>query len=295
MLLPLAEVWLFGGQMVNVANRDGRITLAGCAGARKPLVREVKAGGKVRGKGRPRLLVIGNVLMLAGTLLMVGVGIAYGYSFLMEQQARSDPWMAQVQAGWQQGSGTPEVPADPTPDPAGPAVAASGTAAAAAGAQPTVSGKPVGTPPAVPPPVGMRIPAAGVDSRIVEVGIVEGEYEVPRFYVGWYRHTARPGQRGNGVYTGHVESLDKGQVFARLPSVKTGQDIFLYTAEGFWRYRISEIKTVRNDDITVMQPTTDYRITLITCTGTFDWASRQYSHRFVVVAKLVNDSGPERY
>jgi LPXTG-site transpeptidase (sortase) family protein len=254
---------------------------------------------------------MGNVLIGVGLLLMLGVGAAYGYSYYMEQQARSDPWLAQVQAAWQStptSEPTIEPTATPTLEPTATPTLAPTTLSATQTPAPTATATPVPTraPTATPKPaptaapkgypngIGMRIPALGIDSRIVDVGVVDGEFEVPRFYVGWYRHTAKPGEPGNGIYTGHVESLDKGQVFANLPYAKPGQDILLYTPEGIWRYRISELKKVPNDDVSVMEPTDDNRITLITCIGTYDWSQRQYTHRLVVSAMLVNTDGPER-
>lgn len=223
-----------------------------------------------------------------GLLLMVGVGAGYAFSYYMEQQVRSDPWLSQVQAAWE-GTATPSPEAAATPEP----VTSVTPAAMSPAATPTVA--PTPTPRSYAPAAGMRIPSIGVDSRVVEVGLVNGEYEVPRFYVGHYKGTSAPGEPGNGVYTGHVESLDKGQVFARLPTLEVGEEILLYSTDGVWRYRVLEIKKVPYDDLSVMEPTPDARVTLITCTGTYDWATRQYTHRLIVTARLFVPAEPERY
>lgn len=261
------------------------------------------------------MLVLGNVLIGVGLLLVAGVGVAYAYSYYMDQQARSDPWLQQLQVAWQGATPAPEPEPTAAPEPeatatpapeATPTRGAVATPTGAATATPSPTARPTQRPAPTatavpytasreyPGGVGMRIPSIGVDSRIVPVGVVDGDYEVPRFYVGWYRDTAKPGEKGNGIYTGHVESLDKGQVFANLPYIKVGQDILLYTPEGIWRYRVSEKVTVPNDNVAVMEQTDDHRITLITCTGTFDWTVRQYTHRLIVTAKLVNTGGAER-
>ncbi|MHB1005861.1 MAG: sortase [Chloroflexota bacterium] len=242
----------------------------------------------MRISGKPILRLLGNTLIGLGLLLMVGVGGGYAYSLYMEQQVRSDPWLSQAQAAWEETATPSTVQAEAT---AGPVVTATPMIGIAP-ARPALT--PTPTPRTYAPAVGMRIPSIGVDSRVVEVGLVNGEYEVPRFYVGHYTGTSAPGEPGNGVYTGHVESLDKGQVFARLSSVKIGEEIQIYSADGVWRYRITEIKIVPYDDLSVMQPTPDTRVTLITCTGTYDWATRQYTHRFIVTAKLVTPVVPEK-
>lgn len=218
--------------------------------------------------------------------MVLGVGAMYAHSYYLERQATSDPWLASVEAAWLEGSPTAEAtaePATPTPSPRS-------TLEPTATATPS----PTATPRVFPEAVGMRIPAIDLDSKVVEVGIEDGEYAVPRFVVGHYEHTGKPGERGNGVYTGHVESVDKGQIFADLPSVKPGDEIALYTREGIWRYEVTDRLVVPNSDVSVMDQTDDHRITLITCTGTFDWSVRQYTHRLVVVAKLINTDGPTR-
>ncbi len=243
-------------------------------------------------KRRSALLFLSNLLLGVGVLLLLLVGGLYAYNYYEEQRARTDPWLQQLQAVWQQ----------QTPPAAAPALATATATevapvepTAAGGASPSPSSNPAAatpTPRVYPQAVGIRIPSIGVDSRVVEVGIKNGEYEVPKFYVGHYQDTARPGERGNGVYSGHVESAQSGNVFANLARLEVGQDIFLYTEEGIWQYRVSETKTVRNDDLSVMAPTADYRITLITCAGTFNVIERQYSHRLIIVAQLVNVGGP---
>ncbi len=246
-----------------------------------------------RKRRRASLLLVSNLLIASGVLLILVVGGLYAYDYYEEQRARADPWLQQVQAAWLRQ--TPQLTAT-----AAPTAATEATSIVAqpttAGASPTTAPSPTPAatpaPPVHPPAVGIRIPSIGVDSRVVAVGVKNGEYEVPKFYVGHYQGTAQPGERGNGVYSGHVESAQSGNVFANLGQLKLGQDILLYTEEGIWQYRVSETKTVRNNDLSVMAATPDYRITLVTCAGTFNLIERQYSHRFIVVAELVNTAGP---
>jgi sortase (surface protein transpeptidase) len=57
--------------------------------------------------------------------------------------------------------------------------------------------------------------------------------------------------------------------------------------ERTYTYRVSDTRVVPASAVEVMAPTTDSRATLITCTGTFFPLTREYSHRLVVTALLV--------
>jgi LPXTG-site transpeptidase (sortase) family protein len=252
------------------------------------------APGDANGR-RSWLLPVGNFLIAIGAVVVLGTAAIYAYAFYLERQARSDPWLAEVTAAWDERASSAGAEPEALPAVSGGEVAApSPEAADAAAPLATATASPTAAPRAYPPPVGIRIPAIDVDSRVVEVGINNGEYEVPKFYVGHYRETANPGEIGNGVYTGHVESLESGNVFAGLGQIEPDDEVFLYTSEGAWIYRIVETKVVRNDDLSVMAPSPDRRITLITCAGTFDVGTRQYTHRFIATGKLVNEGKPLR-
>ena len=62
----------------------------------------------------------------------------------------------------------------------------------------------------------MRIPHIGVNSPVMEMGLQGGEYQVPSFDVGHHVDSANPGQPGNSVYNGHLETINAGHIFARL-------------------------------------------------------------------------------
>lgn len=144
-------------------------------------------------------------------------------------------------------------------------------------------------------PSRLRIPSIGVDSAVVELGItVKGEWELPNEEVGWYRHTTLPGAAGNAVFAGHLNDVwGLPRVFARLKDVKLGDVIEVDSAELFGqgmirqRYVVAETKQVPSTAVEVMDPTEDTRITLITCSGIWNVGRSEYSHRHIVIAKLV--------
>lgn len=243
-------------------------------------------------RSRRAVRYFANGLMGLGLLLLVLGAGSYGYSFLMEQQVRSDPWLAELEARWQQVQST--VATNPINTPGGLLGLGGAKETPTTATAPTSTVAPTPTQRVYPPAVGIKIPSIDVESRVVQVGIKDGEYEVPRFYVGHYDNTANPGEGSNGVYSGHVESLSSGNVFANLPEIAEGDEVLLFTEEGIWRYKVREIKTVPNDDLSVMAKTEEEVVTLITCTGTFDPAERQYTHRLVVVAEPTGGDRPEK-
>ena len=92
-----------------------------------------------------------------------------------------------------------------------------------------------------------------------------------------------PGQKGNAVIIGHrfLNLPPAKDTFFNLDKVKIGDEIVLKHDEGEWKYIVTEIKIVDENDISVVKDTDDYRLTLITCTPL--WTSEK---RLVVIAKL---------
>ncbi|MCL4466681.1 MAG: class F sortase [Chloroflexi bacterium] len=238
-----------------------------------------------RSRRRPSTF-LANLLIGLGVAIVLLATAGYGYNYWQEQQARADPWLARLEAAYARaagsGNGTPTPSATAQPAPA----AAGNTATPAPTGSPTPGATNTATPvPSYPEPVGMSIPSVGIESRVVSAGIKDGEYQVPKFYVGHYTSTANPGQNGNGVYVGHIESLSSGNVFANLPKVKVGAQIRVYTDQRMWTYLVTQVLVVPYNDLSVMNQTTSQHITLITCTGDWDVLSHQYTDRLVVIAE----------
>lgn len=245
---------------------------------------------------------LGNGLMALGVGLLAATGLLYGYGeyerFTFEQDvARAERLDAAtattialqnvVETATSDGLATATAVArarqtpvpEPTPLPA--------AGAPTAGAVPTLP-VPTATPPpptATPVPVLMRrivAPAIGLDSAVVESKIVDGEWEVPKFVAGHLEGTGLPGSGGNIVLSGHVQSISSGNVFAKIDELKPGDPVTVRTNVGDVRYIIEGKNVVRNDDISVIQPSQREELTLITCTGTFNPITRDYDKRWVV-------------
>jgi sortase A len=137
-----------------------------------------------------------------------------------------------------------------------------------------------------PPPSGsavaiIKIPKIGVDDAVVEgVGVSDLE-KGP----GHYPQTPMPGQAGNAAIAGHRTTY--GAPFYRLNELAAGDDIFVSTRDGTWDYHVTFSHDVSPSDVSVLNPTTDNRLTLTTCTPRFT-----ATKRLVVVAALVGAVDP---
>ena len=100
---------------------------------------------------------------------------------------------------------------------------------------------------------------------------------------GHVERTALPGDGGNVVIAGHRDSFFRG-----LGEVVVGDDIFIDTPGGHLHYRVTSTRVVNAHDLTVLEPTDDAILTLITCYPF--WALGRAPDRFVVRATLVSDT-----
>jgi hypothetical protein len=141
------------------------------------------------------------------------------------------------------------------------------------------------------PPVRVEIPAIGVSSRLVRLGLnADGTMEVPRDYdlAGWFTGGAMPGQDGPAVISGHVDSKSGPAVFFRLRDLRRGDTIRVQRAHGDWlafevtgtaRYAKAAFPTDA-----VFGPVTGPVLRVITCGGDFDRSSGHYLDNVVVTA-----------
>jgi len=147
--------------------------------------------------------------------------------------------------------------------------------------------------PVVAPPLRIVIPSIGVDAPITDKGVgADGMMEPPDGPedVAWYGFTAFPGGGSNAVFSAHVDYHGYGPaVFADLKKLEKGDLVEVHTADGtVYRYEVTlslsyPAETAPAEDI--VGPTSREVITLITCAGSFDQATRRYSHRLVVRAE----------
>ncbi|MCO8273770.1 class F sortase [Actinoplanes sp. TRM 88003] len=149
-------------------------------------------------------------------------------------------------------------------------------------------------------PARLRIPALDLDATVDAVGIdaKTGDFAVPPSVdrVGWYRYG--PGfaaDAGSIVVAGHVDSAAEGKgAFFRLGGLKAGDAVTLTGPDG--RERKFEVVARERYRKTAV-PLDRYfardgaaRLTLITCGGPFDAATRHYRDNVVVTAAAVEEA-----
>ena len=143
------------------------------------------------------------------------------------------------------------------------------------------------------PPVRLWIPAIAVSTRLVRLGrLSDGSLEVPHAWnkAGWFDRGPRPGQPGPAVILGHVDSTAGPAVFFRLRELRPRDIVRVGLADGrILVFRVQRVKRYPKDRFpaeAVYFPTLNRELRLITCGGTFDYASRNYRDNIVVYATL---------
>jgi LPXTG-site transpeptidase (sortase) family protein len=143
--------------------------------------------------------------------------------------------------------------------------------------------------------VRLAIPAIKLDTPVQQGGVVmdaDGTpvWETLPFVAVHYGDlTARIGARGNAVIAGHVVTLQEGNVFRFLYQLDFDDRIEVWDEHEVMRaFRVVDVKLVPPSEVSVMAPTPDETLTLITCGGVFDPVSREFSERLIVTAKPVD-------
>jgi LPXTG-site transpeptidase (sortase) family protein len=144
-----------------------------------------------------------------------------------------------------------------------------------------------------PKPVWLTIPAIGVRAPIINLGLNKnGTLQVPSTttVAGWYTGSPRPGATGSAVIAGHVDSYTGPGVFFWLKKMRPGERIYVRRADGTLAvFTVTAVRIFIKSNFPtalVYGPVPDAELRLITCGGTFDYASRSYLSNVVVYARL---------
>lgn len=151
-------------------------------------------------------------------------------------------------------------------------------------------------------PVSVDIPAIGVHSKLLHLGLnADGSLQVPSLTTGadeaaWYKYSATPGQIGTSVIEGHVDTYRGPAVFFRLGALQPGDTVDVTLADGTTAiFRISGVRRYLKADFPAkaIYGASHYAaLRLITCGGTFDYATRNYLGSTVIFASLTSYRGP---
>jgi sortase (surface protein transpeptidase) len=144
-----------------------------------------------------------------------------------------------------------------------------------------------------PAPIHVRVPAIGVDSSLLRLGVDrQGALVPPADFVraGWFAGSAAPGDTGPAVLAGHVDSYEGPAVFFRLAELERGDEVLVERADGTTvRFTVTEVDRYPKDEFPtelVYGATPRAELRLITCGGEFDRDVRSYRDNVVVSAVL---------
>jgi len=243
------------------------------------------------------------VLLAAGIALILIAGAALLYS--MYAQRRWERAQAALAVQF--------VPADVTPisTRATPTTAPTAAATVAHAAQTAVTPAPTATPSAVlmqpdasPMPTAspspqptpddrtdpgrLLIPKLKVTSEIVVIPLVNRQWDVSHilYEVGLLDGTGWPGRPGNAALSGHVSLKNRGDgPFRWLERLNPGDEVIVEQGDTQYVYRVTGRRVVLPTDVSVLAPTEDATLTLITCTD-WDFFLADYTRRLIVSAQL---------
>jgi hypothetical protein len=140
-------------------------------------------------------------------------------------------------------------------------------------------------------PVRLRIPGAGVDTRLQRLGRApDGSVEVPTGFgeAGWFADGPRPGRPGPAVILGHLDSRTGPGVFFRLPALAPGAKVVVDRADGSTvAFRVSRTLQVQKTEFPtdlVYGATLQPSLRLVTCGGEFDRHTGSYRDNVIVYA-----------
>ena len=144
-------------------------------------------------------------------------------------------------------------------------------------------------------PMEVRIPALSVRANIIRLGLEkDGTVQVPSntVQVGWYDLGPSPGQVGDAVLLGHVDSYRGPGVFFSLRTLKSGQHVVVTRRDG--RTVTFSVISVREYAKSAFPSQLVYgnhgvsELVLVTCGGPFDHRTGHYEANIVVTSLLVS-------
>jgi sortase A len=142
-------------------------------------------------------------------------------------------------------------------------------------------------------PKTLHIPKLGISVPVESVGKdAKGLMDVPKVVTNtaWYNRGPRPGELGNAVIDGHLDTPQgKPSVFYSLHTLTPGD--LLYVEDEFGKratFRVTRLATYETDSFPVQEVfgnADTARLNLITCGGKWDRSKKNYTQRTVVFSQ----------
>ena len=146
-------------------------------------------------------------------------------------------------------------------------------------------------------PTTISIPRIGVNAEIMRLGTnPDGTVQVPpldqAWLAGWYEPGPSPGEVGNAVIVGHVDSAAIGPaVFFSLGALQPGDTVTVNREDGRpANFRVDSVSAHPKNAFPTEQvygPSDRPGLRVVTCGGQFDEVARSYPDNVVVFASLI--------
>jgi hypothetical protein len=153
-------------------------------------------------------------------------------------------------------------------------------------------------------PVSVRIPAIGVNARVIPLGLdASGGVAVPPlstpFLTSWYDRGSAPGQDGPAVLLGHVDAAGVGPaVFYKLGDLVPGDLVYVTRRDHRTAvFRVTAVALYPEQDFPSKQVysfTPGPTLRLITCGGDFDAQTHHYLGRTIAFAVYAGERKASR-
>jgi LPXTG-site transpeptidase (sortase) family protein len=143
-------------------------------------------------------------------------------------------------------------------------------------------------------PKYIALPSVKAGGFVVKLGLnASGALATPNniYTAGWFTGSVLPGKSGLSVMVGHVNGPTSDQaIFSGLARLQPGDIIQLTLGnDAKLGYRVRSVRSYSvNDSVNHLfsqEPDFTRQLNLITCSGSYDRATRSYSERTIVVAE----------
>jgi sortase (surface protein transpeptidase) len=236
---------------------------------------------------------------VAAVFAVAGVAVI-GFAFASQQEPEQPPLSAPSSSPTATPVETETATPQETngPDPFAAPTSASRAPATAVSAQPvSPNGKIVGRIMPKSKPVSLAIPAIGVQTSLLHLGLTpQSSLEVPApgpdyDKAGWYRNSPTPGALGPAVLVGHIDSKSNGpSVFFKLGSLRPNDKVQITREDKTVAvFIVNEVRRFEKKQFPtwlVYGDTDHAALRIITCGGPFDRDSGSYRDNIIVLASL---------
>jgi len=217
------------------------------------------------------IAVLGLVAIIAGSLMNLQT---LNQEVVQARAATPNATLSNPAASARELPGSSFPPSNPLSELPGSSFAPEPAPAALGVRLPAVAALPVPTP-GPRSPTRIVIPAINVDWPIVP----GDSWDELKQGIGHRAGSANPGERGNLILSGHNDVY--GEPFRDLEKLDAGKDVFVYAGTTSFRYVVKAKRVLIPTDLSVLAPSRNPIVTLITCVP-----YRVDTHRLVVIGEL---------